>query len=64
MGLRTTKTPTLKSYDNEGHKDVESTVATRVAPVILRDGTSVEWPTTWLQGARDEWRRKYGLVKP
>jgi hypothetical protein len=63
MGPRTTKTPTLKSYDSEDYKDVESTIATRVAPIILRDGTSVEWPISWSQNARREWRRKFSLVK-
>jgi hypothetical protein len=33
-------------------------------PLILKDGTSVEFPSNWSRDEAEEWRKRAGLSKP
>ena len=36
----------------------------RKGPLVLRDGTSIEWPKGWTQEDADRWRKAAKLEKP
>jgi hypothetical protein len=46
------------------YRDVFTSDRTRRTPVILSDGTSVEYPAGWSKAAAKEWRKSVGLTKP
>jgi len=33
-------------------------------PLVLRDGTSIEWPAGWSKEDADRWRKANGLERP
>jgi hypothetical protein len=47
-----------------GYLDITSPDKTRRSPLVLRDGTSIEWPVSWDDAARDSWRKANGLERP
>jgi hypothetical protein len=46
------------------YRDVFTKDRTRRTPVILSDGTSVEYPAGWDKKSAKKWREYFGLLKP
>lgn len=55
------KTPPLAD-EKAGYTDLQSTDRHRTKPLILLDGTSIEWPSTWSRRDMQEWRKSRGLL--
>jgi len=53
-----------RAAETVGYADITSADRARRLPLILRDGTSVEWPVSWDAKARAAWRKGRGIVKP
>jgi|GEM_PF-4892037 len=45
-----------------GYLDVQSTTSARTKPLILRDGTSVEWPKNFTRRDMQQWRKHRNLL--
>lgn len=45
-----------------GYRDIFDVA--RKGPLVLRDGTSIEWPKGWTQKDADRWRKTNKLERP
>lgn len=55
------KAPPLAD-EKAGYTDLVSADRWRTKPLILLDGTSIEWPSTWKRRDREQWRKSRGLL--
>jgi len=50
--------------DATGYRDIFGVRGARLQPLVLRDCTSIEWPTGWSAEAAKTWRMANGLERP
>lgn len=53
-----------KPKAHSGYRDYFDARGARQGPLVLRDGTSVEWPKGWDKEAARTWRKATGLERP
>jgi hypothetical protein len=48
----------------DGYRDIYDVRDARKGPLVLLDGTSIEWPKGWTAADAARWRRASRLEKP